>query len=344
MEKNAPKQRQRECFFFPLTLLSLSLLLLWQQPLPWYDDFLQHSWSGSSSQHPQNLPRDTRAAGSDNLSLRKESSQERRVVFHLFWPFLYPFVSQSNSSRATIFRRVLLMNLGFLSYYQYPCVHTEPFQHITDPSALFQPGISPTLHCDISKKVALLCPGLVEKIPSTGLHYRVTVARDRWGSVSTERELLHLKENFPYIHKNRIWDVKLDYIKLCAFSPSHPSTLNSSLILLSSFCQQHVKHPHPNKSIRFLREHNELSGAGGVGFHLKHSSTLVHVCAGAWNDSLHVFISCLTQYLCLSLCTGSSEAARGRVCVWVTATLNSQSLWQNIQCCWDVSGGGFGVL
>lgn len=103
--------------------------------------------------------------------------------------------------------------------------------------------------------------------------------------------------------------------------------LNSSLILISSFYQHHIKHTHPNKSLWFLREHNELSGARGIGFHIctsvhKHSPRLVHVCAGAWNNKLQVFISCLTQYLCLSLCIVSSEAARGRVCVWVTATIH----------------------
>lgn len=74
------------------------------------------------------------------------------------------------------------------------------------------------------------------------------------------------------------------------------------------------------------------------------------MCAGAWNNNLHIFISCLTQYLCLSLCTGSSEAARGRVCVCesqprsteqpeplieYTAQLRCQWrwLWSALKCC-----------
>lgn len=141
---------------------------------------------------------------------------------------------------------------------------------------------------------------------------------------------------------------------MCNFH-SHPSTLNSSLILVSSFYQHHVKHTHPNKSIWFLREYNELSESRRIGFHIctsvhKHSSTLVHVSAGAWNNNLQVFISCLTQYLCLSLCAVPGEAARGRVCVCesqpqyteqpellteYTAQLRCQWrwLWSALKCC-----------
>lgn len=123
------------------------------------------------------------------------------------FPFVPAIVSQSNSCRVTVFHRILLMDLIFLSHYPHPPVHTEPFQHIAAPSALLQPGISPTpltLHCDINKKVAVLCPGLVEKIPSAGLHCSVLQSdqgQRQMGLHQYWKGTPVLIKNSPYIHK-----------------------------------------------------------------------------------------------------------------------------------------------
>lgn len=101
IEKLPPKRDKGNAFSFLLHCSeSVSPCCSDSSPCPGMMTSFSTHGPNSNCLHPQHLPRDTRAEASDNLSLRKESKQETRVVFHLFWP-LYPnpILTESQLSR-----------------------------------------------------------------------------------------------------------------------------------------------------------------------------------------------------------------------------------------------------
>lgn len=256
-EKISPNRGKGNAFSFLLHCSeSVSPCCSDSSPCPGMTTSFSTHGPSSSSPHPQHLPRDTRAEGSDNLSLRKESSQEADMAFHLFWS-LYPNPILAESQFSIEFCWWILASFPTIPISMSTLSPSSTSQvHLHCSSLESAPQLS---HCTVTSIRKWQCSvlDLWRRSLQLAKWYRVT--RARWGSV------LYLKENSPYIHKNRTWDVKLEYIsalqtKLKRLSinfmynfPSHPSTLNSSLILISSFYQYHVKHTHLNKSIWFLR-------------------------------------------------------------------------------------------
>lgn len=179
------------------------------------------------------------------------------------------------------------MHLSILSYFStpsHPSVHTQSFQHITGPSALLQARISPTLLITVTvecEKVAGPLPEKILYLASITKCYRLARAKNGWIFV------LYLQVNFPPIHGNWIRDFKLEYISALQINKklsinftwtfsSHPSSLSSSLIFTSSFCQHRIWPTHPNNSIRFPREYMNYQRAQGLAFVFVPPSISIH--------------------------------------------------------------------
>lgn len=104
---------------------------------------------------------------------RERKAHKKQVWFSIcfghFCILLYPNPIPAESWFSTEFCWWILVSSPTIPI---PCAHWAlPAHHrsICAVPAWNQPTAL-TLHCAISKEVAVLCPGLVEKIPSPGLH------------------------------------------------------------------------------------------------------------------------------------------------------------------------------